>query len=75
VRGFFSEGRHWLDRALALSSDTPPALTSEARYTAAVLARAQGDQRVAMLHAEAAAAAAREAGDGRRTARALYILG
>jgi tetratricopeptide (TPR) repeat protein len=74
VRGHFSEGRRWLDRALA-GPLSEPRMVAAARTGASMLARAQGDHRVAATHAEAAVAAAREAGDPRTTARALYILG
>jgi predicted ATPase/class 3 adenylate cyclase len=75
VRGHFSEGRRWLARALDASGHAPPVLQADAQLSAAMLARAQGDQRAAMAHAEAAVAAARATGDARRTSRTLYVLG
>ena len=42
-RGLLSEGRHWLDRALARRPGRPTAARVEALYAASVLAELQGD--------------------------------
>jgi predicted ATPase/DNA-binding SARP family transcriptional activator/Tfp pilus assembly protein PilF len=75
VRGYWSEGRAWLERALAAGGGTPPTVQALALLGASWLAREQGD----LVHAAAVAKESltlyEEAGDIRGTADALHSLG
>jgi predicted ATPase/DNA-binding SARP family transcriptional activator len=75
VRGHLSEGRSWLDEALALSADEPPELRARALHAAASLATRQGDYDHAATLSEESLALWEELGDAPGTARALLSLG
>ena len=51
IRGYLVEGRQWLDRVLALSTDLSP-LRADALTGAGILAAAQGDHAAAMRYHE-----------------------
>ncbi|HEU5160914.1 MAG TPA: BTAD domain-containing putative transcriptional regulator [Streptosporangiaceae bacterium] len=73
--GHYTEGRRWLDQALALPGPVPPAARALALDTAAGLAMAQGDLEQAMAACRQAAALCRQAGDLAGLARVLQHLG
>ena len=75
ARRYLSEGRHFLEHALASSQDVPARVRAKALYTAGFLALFQGDhERGAALGWEAVALQ-RELGEARHLARSLYLLG
>ncbi len=74
VRGYLSEGRGWLERALSQSSAPSPLLRAKALMAAGALAELQGDSR-AMTFLEEALALFRTAGNDAGAANALTILG
>jgi predicted ATPase len=74
IRGHLSEGRQWLDEALAVVEDDECAYAS-ALTGAGVLARAQGAYDVAAAFLGRAAARSRETGDRHALALALINLG
>ncbi|WP_143069389.1 ATP-binding protein [Rhodococcus maanshanensis] len=51
-RGLLSEGRRWLDRALARTSDEPSVHRANALYNASILAATQGDLEAATSRLE-----------------------
>jgi predicted ATPase/DNA-binding CsgD family transcriptional regulator len=70
-----SEGRTFLERALASSQDVPAQVRARALFTTGILALEQGDhERGAVLGLEAVALQ-RELGDAYHLARSLYLLG
>src|SRR6185437_1626145 len=75
MRSHWSEGRRWLDAALALDRVVPPAGRARALLAAASLARLQGDSRQAQRMAEESLSLARGLEDERATADALVKLG
>jgi predicted ATPase len=80
IRGQLTEGRHWLESALAiadgdLGSGLPEAVHAEACLAAAALARDQGDGPAADLHCERALVIAEAEGNQRISARAFNIQG
>ena len=75
VRGHLAEGATWLERALGLPGESPPAVRADALYGAGQFARLRGDVALAVAHGEEALVLAREAGDALRTAMALALLG
>ncbi len=63
-RGYVSEGRRWLDRALAAADrDVPPAVKAKARYGAGELAVAQRDFQRAMTFLDESRVLFQVAGD------------
>ncbi|MBW3634107.1 MAG: tetratricopeptide repeat protein [Chloroflexi bacterium] len=75
VRGHLSEGRAWLEQAVAPTDDSPLETRARALYGAGSLAEAQGDyEQAARLH-EDALALYRTAGDQEGVADALASLG
>jgi predicted ATPase/Tfp pilus assembly protein PilF len=75
MRGYLTEGRAWLDRALADAVGLPLAIQARARGGAGILAESQGDyERATTLH-EDALAAARQLGDQIAIATSLTDLG
>ena len=74
-RGFLSEGRRWLERALAGGNAAATADRATALDGAGALAEAQGDLATAAGHHEAALELWREIGDHRGVARSLTDLG
>ncbi len=75
IRGYWSEGRRWLEAALRDVVDASPAATMNALNGAGLLAFQQGDYARAAALAEESLSLARAHGDKRGTATALNILG
>jgi predicted ATPase/transcriptional regulator with XRE-family HTH domain len=76
MRGYWSEGRQWLQRALAISSKLPPTLARvESISAAALLAVEQADTQTAKKLAEECLTFAHELGDSYGIAQALITLG
>ena len=73
--GHITEGRRWLERAVAVSPNQPPALRARVLQGAGVFAGAQDDWRRAGALAEEGLALYRELGDRRGTAILLRDLG
>jgi predicted ATPase/DNA-binding SARP family transcriptional activator len=74
-RGFLSEGRRWLERALADGAGVEIPIHATALDGAGALAEAQGDLSMAIVHHEAALNLWRQIGDQRGVARSLTDLG
>jgi DNA-binding CsgD family transcriptional regulator/tetratricopeptide (TPR) repeat protein len=74
LRGYMSEGRRFLERALAGFS-AKNAVRAKALNAAAILASLQDDYRTAGTLAEESLAVSREVADSKQTGYALYILG
>ena len=72
VRGYLTEGRSWLDQALAVAREGDA--TADPLLGAATLAVGQGDFTAAKYHAAAALVSARAADDARLTSGALGEL-
>jgi non-specific serine/threonine protein kinase len=75
TRGYISEGRRWLVRALDLNPDAPAALRAKALSRAGTLAQVQCDDQQATALCEAAVALYRQVGPRRDLAWALRYLG
>jgi len=76
MRGYWSEGRQWLHRVLAISSKLPPSMDHViAVSSASLLAVEQADTRSARELAEKCLVLAREIGDSYGIAQALITLG
>ncbi len=75
VRGHLSEGRRWLDEALARGASEPPDIRARALHAAASLATRQGDYERAAELSEQSLALWEELGDVSGTARSLLSLG
>jgi predicted ATPase/serine/threonine protein kinase len=75
VRGNYSEGRRWIERALALESEAASAARAETLVGAGVLAFLQCDYGEASAKLEAGLAQARDTRLPRTAARALQYLG
>jgi predicted ATPase/DNA-binding SARP family transcriptional activator len=75
ARGHLSEGRAWLEQALAASDGIPDEVRARALYGAGSLAEAQGDYEQAVQFHEEALALYRVAGDREAIADALTSLG
>jgi predicted ATPase/DNA-binding CsgD family transcriptional regulator/Tfp pilus assembly protein PilF len=75
VRGYVSEGRAWLDRALAAAPDASPLLRAKALGATSGLAGLAGDGAAAVAAAEQSLAIARRLADPQTSARALSLLG
>jgi predicted ATPase len=75
VRGHLSEGRRWLEAALARAEDESAAPRAKALYGASVLALRQGDYGPAKAWAQESLALCRGLGDGSGAGRALQMLG
>jgi predicted ATPase len=75
-RGFLSEGRDWLENAIAdADAQAEPAILASAHDGAGALAEAQGDLAAAALHHEAALRLRREIGDRSGEVRSLTDFG
>lgn len=74
-RGYYAEGRRWLDSALARGHEAPPAARTQALGGAATLAWRQAEYEPAWQFAEQAVALARRQGDKEATAHGLMMLG
>lgn len=75
IRGYWSEGRRWLDAVLGNTGDASLAVKVKALNGAGLLAFQQGDYARAAALAEESLSLARALGDKRGTATALNILG
>jgi predicted ATPase/DNA-binding CsgD family transcriptional regulator len=74
-RGFLTEGREWLERALTVAPDEASPYRAEILQFASLYARIQGDYPTAVARAREALAASRALGDARGQAVALHLLG
>ncbi len=74
LRGYMSEGRRWLERALAGFSEKN-AVRAKALNVAAMLASLQDDNKTARTLVEESLALSRALADRKQTGYALYILG
>ncbi len=74
-RAYWTEGRKWLEPALASTSGAPPSLRAEALKGAGMLAWFQGDLRRAVPQLEESVALHRELGDKKSIADSLNTLG
>jgi tetratricopeptide (TPR) repeat protein len=74
VRGYFAEGRRWLEHALA-AGDAPEAARASVFNASAYLASAQGDLEMAASRAEQALSLWRDVQDTRGIATALRTRG
>lgn len=72
TRGYLTEGRDWLGRALAKATDAPLDLRAEAIFGASFLAVMQGDAAVGQAYANDGLALAKEANDRHLIAQMLY---
>jgi predicted ATPase len=70
-RGYFSEGRNWLDRALENGGVADPLIYPDLLLGAGELARMQGDYRAAMAHLQNGARISRATGETIQEASAL----
>jgi predicted ATPase/DNA-binding CsgD family transcriptional regulator len=75
VRGHLSEGRHWLDTAVAQSEEAPSALRVRVLCGAGWMANVQGSPAQAELFFHGGLTLARELGDTRGVAMALSGIG
>jgi tetratricopeptide (TPR) repeat protein len=75
ARGHLSEGRRWLDDALAGSGDMAASVRAKGLIGAGRLAAEQGDQREAEVLLEESVRLLRDSADERGLARALHNLG
>jgi len=75
VRGFFTEGRRWLERLLAAAPHVPDATRAAALRAVGVLAVREGDYPVAAGALRECLDISRSAGDRRQTLLALTGLG
>jgi predicted ATPase/DNA-binding CsgD family transcriptional regulator len=75
IRGHYSEGRNFLERALAGSEGVAASLRANALIAAAIMALIQGDYEQGEALCEESLALFRELGDKRGMAHTLYYLG
>ena len=75
MRGHLTEGRGWLERALAEAGQLPPAEHANALSSAGILAESQGDYEQATALHEQALALRRQMGDQLGTTTSLTELG
>ncbi|MBI1741438.1 tetratricopeptide repeat protein [Candidatus Acetothermia bacterium] len=75
VRGYWSEGRQWLEKLLSLGSDASPPLRARALHATGILAWEQGHYKQANGLHEKALALRRELGDKGGVAISLNSLG
>lgn len=75
TRGYLSEGRTWLTRALGLADGPPTAARADALNAAGNIAWSQGDYTAARAWHETGLALRRELGDRAAVARSLHNLG
>jgi DNA-binding CsgD family transcriptional regulator/Tfp pilus assembly protein PilF len=75
VRGYFNEGRTFLERVLAQSEGSLPSWRSKALNDAVLLAVSQGDHDWGEALCQENLLRCRDLGDGSAVARALYLLG
>jgi predicted ATPase/class 3 adenylate cyclase/Tfp pilus assembly protein PilF len=75
MRGHLTEGRGWLERALAKADTLPPAVLAQALSGAGILAESQGDYDQAITLHETALGLWRQVGDRLGIAASLTNLG
>jgi predicted ATPase/DNA-binding CsgD family transcriptional regulator len=75
VRGYFREGRIFLERALTRSEGSLPSLRAKALNDAVLLAVSQGDHAWGEVLCQENLQRCRALGDGSAIARTLYLLG
>jgi predicted ATPase/DNA-binding CsgD family transcriptional regulator len=75
VRGYLSEGRAWLDQALAANPDACPSLRAKALWALGSLAGWADEYAVAVAIGKESLALYQELGDIRGVARALQLVG
>ncbi|MBI1743232.1 tetratricopeptide repeat protein [Candidatus Acetothermia bacterium] len=75
IRGYFREGRSWLDEMLQRRSNASSSVLAKALYGAGVLAYRQGDYNQATVLLEQGLILFRELGDKKGIANSLNILG
>jgi len=75
VRGHFSEGRRWLEQALALAHSPDAGVLARAEAAAGKLAHSMGDYTAARTHLEAALSLQRQRGDDAGASDTLRRLG
>jgi tetratricopeptide (TPR) repeat protein len=75
IRGYLSEGRSWLEKALAAPVAGTLALRAEALQGVGDIALTQGDYDQAQVFGERGLLAARQSGDMRCVAKSLHDLG
>jgi predicted ATPase/DNA-binding CsgD family transcriptional regulator len=74
TRGYLTEGRAWLERALVVGAGGSPTQLGAARLGAAFLAALQGDAESAVAHAEVGYALAKVRNDPTFLGRAYFTL-
>ena len=75
LRGHFREGRHWLERSLAIDAASPPALRARTLLGAGNLAHYQGVDETAAAYVGQGLELYEELGDVRGSGIALFTLG
>ena len=75
IRGYWSEGLHWLDAALALDAGAPSPARARALDAAGALARLLGDTQRAVARLEESVTVYRALGNEKGMANALLLLG
>jgi len=75
IRGYYAEGRSWLERVLARGVGEPKAALAAVLSGAGSIARLQGDAGLATEHLERALVLWQEIGDQREVALVLTALG
>jgi predicted ATPase/class 3 adenylate cyclase len=75
IRGYWSEGLHWLEAALSLDSGDPSPMRARALDAAGALARLLGDTKRAVARLEETVGIYRVLGDKKGMANALLTLG
>jgi non-specific serine/threonine protein kinase len=75
MRGYWSEGLHWLEAALSLDRGAPSPMRARALNAAGELARLLGQTQRAVARLEESVAAYRGLGDKKGMANALLLLG
>jgi predicted ATPase/DNA-binding CsgD family transcriptional regulator/orotidine-5'-phosphate decarboxylase len=75
VRGYFSEGRAWLDQTLAANPDACPPLRAKALWVLGGLAIFADDYAAAVASGKESLALYRKLGDIQGVARALQVVG
>src|SRR5207245_10413015 len=71
IRGYWSEGLHWLEAALSLDSGVPSPMRARALDAAGAMARLLGDTQRAVARLEESVTAYRVLGDKKGMANAL----
>jgi predicted ATPase/DNA-binding SARP family transcriptional activator len=75
LRGYFAEGRRWLEAALAEADGLPESLRAAGLKAAGILATEQGDVHAGQQLAREAVALYRDVGDRRGVLTSLTVLG